>query len=291
VQVIVGGHSLVERNRRRRDVPEGRQRGGDGPEQEPQARRVGHPTVQAQTGGVRRPARGDEGPRGRPCGQDAHPDRAPTVRKFGVGRIAGVVDRRRGGRLQVVRRPARRGRGARQTKQVPDGRRPEQQQDPAHTRGPADVVPVPRLRVFRRGRRCAVLASAGRRQREVARLAAGSDGRRLAPVEEHRILLAPDGCGLLVGGSVAAFQPVAQLRFGTVGPAGPDAAQKTVAAFAATAARQQYRRARQKRRRRRFGDGQRERRRQQRRRRRQTPQSRAHWAQPTQSQSPTPQRR
>jgi len=291
VQVVfVGGDSLVERNRRRRDVPEGCQRGGDGPEQESQTRRVGHPTVQAQTGGVRRPARGYEGSRGRPRGQDPHPDRAPTVRKFGVGRVAGVVGRRRGGRLQVVRRPARRGRGARQTKQVPDGRRPEQQQDPAHTRGPADVVPVPRLRVFRRGRRCAVLASAGRRrQREVARLAAGRDGRRLAPVEEHRILLALDGRDLLVGGRIAASQPVAQLRFGTVGPAGPDAAQKTVEAFAATATRQQYRsRAGQKRRRRRLGDGQRKRRRQQRRRRRQTPQSRA---QPSQSQSPTPQRR
>jgi len=290
VQVVVGGDSLVERNRRRSDVSEGCQRGGDGPEQESQARRVGHPTVQAQTGGVRRSASGDEGPRGRPGGQDAHPDSAPAVRKFGVGRVAGVVGRRRGGRLQVVRRPARRGRGARQTKQVPDGRRPEQQQNPAHTRGPADFVPIPRLRVFRRGRRCAVLASAGRRrrQREVARLAAGRDGRRLAPVEEHRILLALDGCGLLVWGRVAASQPVAQLRFGTVGPAGPDAAQKTVAAFAATATRQQYRRARQKRRRRRLGDGQRKRRRQQRRRRRQTAQSRA---QPSQPQSPTPQRR
>jgi len=46
-----------ERQRRRqwRPVPERVQLGG-GAEQEPETRRVGHPTVQAQTGGVRRPA-------------------------------------------------------------------------------------------------------------------------------------------------------------------------------------------------------------------------------------------
>ncbi|XP_025206718.1 uncharacterized protein LOC112602709 isoform X2 [Melanaphis sacchari] len=239
-QVVVRDSVEWRRWRQRRNVPERRQLGSDGPEQEPQTRRVGHPTVQAQTGGVRRPARGGAGPRRRPGGQDAHPDRAPAVRlQFGVRRVTGVVGRRRGGRLQVFRRPARRGRrGARQAEQVPDGRRPEQQQDPTHTRGPADVVPVPRLRVFRGRRCCAVFASAvRRRQREVARLAAGRDGRRLAPVEEHRILLALDRnrCGITVGRWVAASQPVAQLRFGTVGPAGPDAAQETVAAVVAAA--------------------------------------------------------
>jgi len=239
--VVVGGGGGLERcgRRQRRGVPEGRQLGGDGPEQEPQARRVGHTAVQTQTGGVRRSAGGGEGPGSGASGQDAHPDSAPAVRQFGIGRVAGVVVRRRGGRLQIVRRPARRGRGARQTEQVSGGRWPEQQQDSAHTRGPADVVPVPRLRVVRRRWHRPVLASAVRRwQSEVARLA-GHGGRRLAQVEEHRILLAPDrGRGdLLVGRRVAAAQPVAQLRFGTVRPAGPHAAQETVAAVAAAAAK------------------------------------------------------
>jgi len=246
VQVIVVWNNLKRRRKwQRRDVPEGCQLGSDGPEQEPQARRVGHPTVQAQTGSVRRPAHGDAASRRRPGGQDAHPDRAPAIRQFGVGRVTGLVGRCRRGRLQVVRRPARRGRGAQQAKQVPDGWWPKQQQDPTHTRGPADVVPVPRLRVFRRRWCCAVFASAvRRRQREIARLAAGRHGRRLASVKEHRILLAldRDRFGLLVGRCrVAASQPVAQLRFGTVRPAGPDAAQKTFAPVSATATQQQCR--------------------------------------------------
>lgn len=213
VPVVVGGLK-----RQRRGVPERLQLGGNGPEQEPQARRVGHTAVQTQTGGVRRSASGCEGPgRGAGC-KDAHPNRAPAVRQFGIGRVTGVVVRRRSGRLQIVRRPARRGRGARQTKQVSGGWWPKQQQDSTHTRGPANVVPVPRLRVVRRRWRRPVLASTVRRwQSEVPRLA-GHGSRRLTPVEEQRILLAPDRDrgNLLVGRRVAASQPVAQLRFGTV---------------------------------------------------------------------------
>jgi len=176
VPVVVGGLERCRR-RQRRGVPEGRQFGGDGPEQEPQARRVGHTAVQTQTGGVRRSARGDEGPGRGPSGQDAHTDSAPAVRQFGIGRVAGVVVRRRGGRLQIVRRPARRVRGARQTKQVSGGWWPEQQPDSTHTRGPADVVPVPRLRVvWRRWHRPLLASAVRRRQSEVARLA-GHGGR------------------------------------------------------------------------------------------------------------------
>jgi len=265
--VVVGGRLKRWRWRHRRHVPEGRQRGGDGPEQEPQARRVGYTAVQAQAIGVRRPCGGGvgAGARGRARGQDAHQDGAPSVRQFGVCRVARVVGRRRGGRLQVVRRPARR-----QTEQVPGGR-PEQQQDPAHTRGPADVVPVPRLGVVRRRPVPAVAAvrRRRRRKREVARLAAGRG--RLAPrLEEHRILLAPDrarGGPLVRRGVAAAFQPVAQLRLGTVGTSGPDAAKETVAAVAAAATRRRQ----QEWRRRRGGGGQRRRGRRRRQRRRQTP--------------------
>lgn len=162
-QVPVGGQRPGGR-----PVPARFQLGG-GAEQEPQARRVGHTAVQAQAaGGVRRQA--VAGGRGR-TGKDAHPHRAAAaVRQLRIGRIARVVHGRRR-RGQIVRRPARRRRGrapvAHQAEQVSVGgrrRTEQQQQDAAHTRGAADAVPVPRLRVVRR--RAVPVAPAERRDVE-----------------------------------------------------------------------------------------------------------------------------
>lgn len=235
------------RGRGRAAVPAGRQHGG-GAQQEPQARRVGNTAVQAQAGGgVRRLRRQTGSSRG----QDAHPDRAAAVRQFRVRRLAGVVRGRRG-RGQVVRRPAprRAGRVTQQAEQPVPGR-PEQQPDAAHTRGPADVVPVPGLGVVvrrRRRRRQPVPAHATaagqqqrrRWQREVVRLAAaGRGGLAAAPrAQEHRVLFAP---------YVVRGQQVAQLRLGTVVgrlQARPDAAQEAAAPVAATAEALQQRRGR-----------------------------------------------
>lgn len=247
-QVPVGGQRPDGR-----PVPTRFQLGG-GAQQEPQARRVGHTAVQAQAGGVRRQAGGGGGGGCGRTGKDAHPHRAAAVvRQLGVRRVARVVHGRRR-RGQIVRRPARRRRRCRpsvahQTEQVSvDGwrRTAQQQQDAAHTRGAADAVPVPRLRVVRRRavpvaptERCDVERQQQRgRQRPIAGPSAA--GRRTdAPAEEHRILLAPHIGDRHGRGTVAASQPVSQLRLGTVGQVRrPNAAQKTVT-FVVTAAAQQ----------------------------------------------------